>query len=89
MEKERCVDVLFSVFSLKIGKALDLPRNLSVQVMFLYDREQNLREFRLLDKRLTKDMNTRITSWLEENADVHVLTHDLKSNVMDADNLMA
>lgn len=87
MEKERYVESLLSVFSLRIGKTLELPEGLSTPVMFLYDRKENLQEFRLLDRRLTEDQHRRITAWLQENVDILNLTHRLKSDFVDADNL--
>jgi hypothetical protein len=55
--------------------------------MLLYDRQQDRKEFRLLDETITGEMNSRITSWLEENIDVNDLAHGLKSFKIDADHV--
>jgi hypothetical protein len=79
MAKERHVDKLMSVFSIMIGKDLGLPENVSTQVVFVYNRKENVRKFNLIDKEMNEDMTRRITSWLEKNVDVHDVIHGLKS----------
>jgi hypothetical protein len=79
MAKERHVDKLMSVFSIMIGKDLGLPENVSTQVVFVYNRKANVREFNLIDKEMNEDMTRRITSWLEKNVDVHDVIDGLKS----------
>ena len=50
MAKQRYVDKLLAVFDLNACQALGLPDGVSMQVMFLYDRETDVKEFSLLDK---------------------------------------
>jgi len=82
MAKERHVDKLMSVFSIMIGKDLGLPENVSTQVVFVYNRKANVKEFNLIDKEMNEDMTRRITSWLEKNVDVQDVIHGLKSKGM-------
>lgn len=82
MAKERHVDKLMSVFSIIIGEDLGLPENVSTQVVFVYNRKANVREFNLIDKEMNEDMTRRITSWLEKNVDVQDVIHGLKSKGM-------
>ena len=82
MAKERHVDKLMSVFSITIGEDLGLPENVSTQVVFVYNREANVKEFNLIDKELSEDVTGRITSWLEKNVDVQDVIHGLKSKGM-------
>lgn len=83
MAKERHVDKLMSVFSLTVGEDLDFPENVSTQVVFVYNREANVKEFNLIDKELTEDATRKITSWLEKNVDVQDVIHGLKPKGMD------
>lgn len=82
MAKERHVDKLMSVFSIMIGKDLGLPENVSTQVVFVYNRKANVKEFNLIDKQMNEDMTRRVTSWLEKNVDVQDVIHGLKSKGM-------
>jgi hypothetical protein len=82
MAKERHVDKMMSVFSLTVGEDLDFPENVSSQVLFVYNREANVREFDLIDKELTEDATRRITSWLEKNVDVQDVIRGLKPKGM-------
>jgi len=83
MAEERYVDKLMSVFSFTAGEELGLPENVSTQVMFLYNRKANIKEFNLIDEEMAEDVNRRITSWLEKNVDVQDVLHGLKSKGMD------
>ena len=85
MAKERYVDKLLAVFDLNTCQALGLPEGVSTQVMFLYDRETDVKEFNLLDTEMTKDMNSRITSWLNENIGVDEVVHYLSGKQPSAD----
>lgn len=87
MAKQRHVDKLLAVFELNTCQALGLPEGVPTQVMFLYDRETDVREFSLLDSKMTKDMNSRITSWLNENMGVDEVVHYLSAKQVTADDL--
>jgi hypothetical protein len=82
MAEERYVDKLMSVFSFTAGEALGLPEDVSTQVMFVYNRKANIKEFSLIDEEIPEDMNRRITSWLEKNMDVGDVLHGTKSRGM-------
>jgi hypothetical protein len=85
MAKQRYVDKLLAVFNLNVSQALGLPDEVSTQVMFLYDRETNVKEFSLLDREMTKDMSSRITSWLNENVGIDEVVHYLSAKRFSAD----
>ena len=85
MAKQRYVDKLLAVFDLNTCQALGLPEGMSTQVMFLYDREANVKEFSLLDNEIAKDVNSRITSWLNENVGVEEVVHYLSAKQLSAD----
>jgi hypothetical protein len=84
MAKQRYVDKLMAVFDLNTRQASGLPECVSTQVMFLYDRETDVKEFSLLDSEMTKDMNSRITSWLNENIGVDEVVHYLSTKQLGA-----
>jgi len=83
MAQERYVDKLMSVFSFIADKDLGLPENVSTQVMFVYNRKANIKEFNLIDEEMPEDVNRKITAWLEKNVDVQDVIHGLKSKGMD------
>ncbi len=87
MAKQRDVDKLLAIFSLPACQAFGLPDGVSTQVMFVYDREANLKEFNLLDNEMTRDMNSRITSWLKEHIGVDDILYGLNSKNICADDL--
>jgi len=85
MAKQRYVDRLLAVFDLNTCQALGLPEEVSTQVMFLYDRKSDVKEFSLLDNEMTKDMDSRITAWLNENIGVDEVVHHLSAKHLRAD----
>lgn len=85
MAKQRYVDKLLAVFDLNTCQAFGVPEGVSTQVMFLYDRETDVKEFSLLDSEMTKDMNRRITSWLNDNIGVDEVVHYLSTKQLSAD----
>jgi hypothetical protein len=86
MSAERYVDGLVSVFNLRIGQALGLPRRLSTRVMYTYDRQENRRNFTILSKDIPDEMSAKLESWLEKNIFTDVI-NDLKSNELDGDHM--
>ena len=54
MAKERHIDKLMSVFSLTVGEDLDFPENVSTQVVFVYNREANVKELKTLQQAAMK-----------------------------------
>ena len=86
MAAERYVDVLVSVFNLRIGEALGLPQRLSMRIMFSYDRQKSRRSFTILNNTLSDEMSATLKSWLEHNVFTDVIA-DLKSNELDGDQM--
>ena len=86
MTAERVVDRVVSVFHLRIGEALGLPRRLSTRVVYTYDRQENRRHFTILNRDMSDEMNARLKSWLEKNIFTDVIT-DLNSNELDGDHM--
>ena len=86
MTAERVVDRVVSVFHLRIGEALGLPRRLSTRVVYTYDRQENRRHFTILNRDMSDEMNATLKSWLEKNIFTDVIT-DLKSNELDGDHM--
>jgi hypothetical protein len=82
MAEERYVDKLMSIFSFTAGKDLGLLKNVSTQVMFVYNRKANIKKFNLIDEEMSEDVNRKITAWLEKNMDVEDVLHGLKSKGM-------
>ena len=87
MSKRRHVDKLLSVFDLTICEALSLTETISIRVMFIYDREEKVRKFVILNDKIRKQISDKITLWLEENVDAYHVAHGLESNQLDGDNL--
>ena len=85
MASRRHYDSLFSVFDLTIHEALGLPESVSIRVMLKFDRARNERKFVILKAEIPKEMQDRLTSWLEENIDIDDIAYGLKSNELDAD----
>jgi hypothetical protein len=69
MEKKRSIDRLFSVFDLPNREEWRLSENTKTRIMFVYDKKENRKEFRVLNKEIPKEMAKKITSWLEQNLD--------------------
>ena len=82
MAEERYVDKLMSIFSFTAGKDVGLLKNVSTQVMFVYNRKANIKKFNLIDEEISEDVNRKITVWLEKNVDVEDVLHGLKSKAM-------
>ena len=89
MSKKRHVDKLLSVFDLTICEALSLTETISIRVMFIYDRVEEVRKFVILNDKMRKQTSDKLTLWLQENVDVSHVAHGLKSNQLDADNLLS
>ncbi|MDY6951858.1 MAG: hypothetical protein SWE60_10115 [Thermodesulfobacteriota bacterium] len=85
MAKQRCVDKLLAVFDLNSCQAFGVPEGASTQVMFQYDRQSDIKEFSLLGNEMPKDMNSRITAWLNENIGVDEVVHCLGAKQVSPD----
>ena len=69
MNNPRHVKRLLSVFDLPDCGSSGLPEGTSTRVMYFYDEEAKIKEFRILGKNITVDEDTRIKAWLNENVD--------------------
>lgn len=85
---EREIERLLSVFNLTIHECLGLPERVCTGVLFLYDKGENLKEFKVLNGDIASDLSRRIASWLQENLDATDFAAALKLNTLDADTLI-
>jgi len=85
MGSRRQVESAMCIFDLTIGKVISLPRSIRAKVMMLYCREDNRRQFNVLDSSLPAGIDRQVISWLEQNTDADDIIWGLKSNRMDAD----
>lgn len=85
MEEQRDMDRMLAVFDLTVREALNLPENLSIRVMLVYDKGRNIKEYTLPGHQLPELLVQRVTQWLEENVDVHDIAFRLVANRLDAD----
>ena len=83
MGRKRDVVLLLAVFNLTINKALCLPENIPTRIMLVYDKRENIKEFRTLNSGITEDMDSKIRSWREEKIEVDDIIHGLNSNEID------
>jgi hypothetical protein len=67
MRRTESVDRLMSIFDLPNCVNFQLPENVSARVMFTYDRNKNIKEFKILNRSLPEELAGRIRSWLEVN----------------------
>ena len=85
MGSRRQVESGMCIFDLTIGKVISLPESIRAKVMMLYSREDNRREFRILEKVFPGETKQRIISWLEGNTEAEDIFWELNANRMDAD----
>jgi len=77
MERRSGVDRLFSVFHLNDFKVFASSEGISTRVVFIYDRHENKREFKLLNKKIPEDLAVEIRAWLMEHVDIDEIPHAL------------
>lgn len=77
MEKRTGVDRLFSVFHLTDSHVFASSEGVSTRVVFIFDRQQNKREFKLLNKKIPEELAVKIRSWLMEHVDIDEIPHAL------------
>jgi hypothetical protein len=70
MNTIRYVDKLVSVFDLPSNHHLHPHETDRTRVMLVYDKGENIKRFRILNKELSNEAAKRIASWLEENIDI-------------------
>jgi hypothetical protein len=85
MSTRRYVESAMCIFSITIGKVINLPERLRTKVMMIYSRGDNRREFRILENTFPSEVKQQIISWLEENTEADDILWELESNRMDAD----
>lgn len=69
-ENERLVEKLVSIFDLKTCDFPSLSNGASPRIMLVYDRKENIRKFRVLNKNIPQEAHHRITSWLEMHFEI-------------------
>ena len=84
---ERRIDIvrLLSIFDLNTNKTPCLPENTSARIMLVYDKANNVKEFKILGPGIAEDVDSKIRSWLEENIEVDDMIHSLDSNYIEVD----
>ena len=85
MEKRRDVVRLLSIFDLNTNRTSCLPENTSARIMLIYDKMNNVKEFKILGSGRTEDVDSKIKSWLEENIEVDDMIHRLNPSDINAD----
>ena len=85
MEKKREVVRSVSVFNLNATQIPYLPENTSARIMLVYDKLNNIKEYKILDSGMTEEMDCRIRSWLEENIEIDDIIYGLSSSDINAD----
>jgi hypothetical protein len=85
MEKRREVVRSLSIFNLNANKIPHLPENTSARIMFVYDKLNNIREYKILDSAMTEETGRQIRSWLEDNIEIDDVIHGLNSSNINAD----
>jgi hypothetical protein len=83
MENKRYVDKILSVFDLIHCQALGLPEEVSIRVMFVYDRKENIKDFKLLGNTISRESADRINSWLKKNVHNYEMICHSTSNEID------
>jgi len=76
---------LLTIFNLNIHKTPYSPENISTRIMLVYDKRENIKEFRILNSGIKEEMDGWIKSWLEENIEVDEIFEGLNSNDIDID----
>lgn len=84
-ENNRHIDSFMSVFDLKIQTALNLEKRLSIRVRFSYDKNRDIRKFKILNYNMSDDLLQRIIAWLDKNAKDNNFIMNLADNKMNAD----
>ena len=86
MEK-RNADNLYCIFDLSVCKAMHLSNPISARAILAYDRNENIKNIKILDKDMTQDMRERLSSWLRDNVEVDDILHHIRLEEIDIDEL--
>ena len=78
MDNKRCVEKLMTVFELRDCRSFDLPDNASTRVMLIFDRNEAIKEFKVLNKTIPKNIHLEIMKWLQNNIDIYDVHYGLK-----------
>ena len=78
MDNKRCVEKLMTVFELRDFQSFNLPENASTRVMLIFDRNEAIKEFRVLNKTIPKNIHFEIMKWLQNNIDIYDVHYGLK-----------
>jgi hypothetical protein len=67
MDNKRYVHKVYSIFDLADCEGLLVPQGAGGRVMYVYDKEENRREFRFLGRKVAEEVESKIIVWLEQN----------------------
>ncbi|SPD73102.1 hypothetical protein PITCH_A1680019 [uncultured Desulfobacterium sp.] len=84
---KRHIDNLFCIFDLSICKAMGLSKPILTRVIFVYDRNEKIKQIKILDKGVTESMGRRLSSWLENNIEIEDILYHIRSEEIDFDQL--
>ena len=79
MAKERAISTLLSVFDLKIIDGSNLAEIASARIVFIFDKNKNVKEFSIVDSKMPHELQGRLRAWLEKNIDPGKILEDTKS----------
>jgi hypothetical protein len=82
MGSQRAIQTLLSVFDLRIIDGSNLAELASARIVFLFDKNKNLREFSIVDSNMPHELQDRLRAWLERNIDPGEIAEAMKSNSM-------
>jgi len=79
MASERAINTLLSVFDLKIIDGSNLKELASARIVFIFDKNKDLREFSIVDSKMPHELQERLRAWLEKNIDPGKIIDAVKS----------
>jgi hypothetical protein len=80
MASERAINTLLSVFDLKIIDGSNLKELASARIVFIFDKNKDLREFSIVDSKMPHELQERLRAWLEKNIDPGKIINAVKSD---------
>ena len=84
---KRSIDNLFCIFDLSICRAMHLSKPISTRAILAYNRNENMKEIKILDKGITQAMSERLASWLEDNVEIDDILYHIRSEEINIDEL--
>jgi len=80
MASKRVINTLLSVFDLKIIDGSNLEELASARIVFIFDKDKNVREFSIVDSKMPHELQERLRAWLEKNVDPGKIVDAMKSD---------